>query len=676
MRQECERRFAPPSFALYFASLTNPEGKSNTMSNNTTEFPVMAEVSLDGGSVVVTFAYNPKRVQAVKRVPSARFIRKEHEEGPGWRLNKELATMKRLREVFGKELGLGLKLKVWGRAEVDKANKLSEMSQADDAELDNIPAHMFDSDTEVDGRVMKLREYQKADIKFMAHGNVLNANQPGAGKSIETIGALIESGLEWGQHLVFAPVTSLRTVWETEIKQAYQWAGFDEPIVLTGDTPNERREAIAEAKRLAEEDVAFWLVLNPAMARLKRVKKGSGDSATVDEELVSPELIEVDWDSIVIDEYHLMGLSNPTTLSARGVNEIAEITQPAKRYALSGTPMGGKPIKLWGALHFLDPERFTSRWNWARTWLVINNNGYGHSIEGIMPGREEDFYNELKPYLVRRTKKEALPGLPPKNTINVWCQMTAKQFEQYKQFATEAEWRIADAEEGDRLTATNVLAEYMRLKQFANAYSEVERTGRERDGVPELKVTPTTDSAKLEQLMEKLAEENVLAAGADDDEPRKAIVFSQFNGMVEMVAQALEDKGVPAATIDGGVTGKKRTELVRAFQHGGSEGPRVLVMNTMAGGSSINLSTADSVHILDETWVPDNQEQAEDRAHRGDDKTMAKDEVRIYYYRTRNSIDEYIRTLVAGKQMNNKTILDLRRRMQKQLAEAEAESGE
>jgi hypothetical protein len=150
---------------------------------------------------------------------------------------------------------------------------------------------------------------------------------------------------------------------------------------------------------------------------------------------------------------------------------------------------------------------------------------------------------------------------------------------------------------------------------------------------------------------------------------------------------------VPVAELTGGTKDIVRAALKNSFQEQSVEpllaipersrtadikklcdagqAPRVLVMNTLAGGSAITLSQADSVHIMDETWVPDNQEQAEDRAHRGDDKTMAKDDVRMYYYRTRHSIEEYIKNIVADKQLNNKTVLDLRRRMQKALEDAE-----
>lgn len=646
---------------------------------------VVAEIDSSGDWVNVEFKYNPQFVLKVKKVPSARpnspTARKRG--APFWRVDLDLNTMRRLREVFGDDLGLGAELKAWGKGEVTKEKSLSDLSSADDADLDRVPK-TFKWNGSGGTKKKALRPYQRADIKFMASTPVINANQPGAGKTSETILALFEADLEGKSHLVFAPIPSLENVWGHEIREIYAaWNKLNpkqrpkgwkkvEPTILTGSNPKERREAITEAKKLADKGEQVWLILNPAMARLKRqkVEGTKGDSIEYEEVLVSPELIEIDWSSITIDEFHLMGLSNPTTLGARGVNQIAEATQPDKRFALSGTPMGGKPIKLWGALHFLEPGKFTARWNWARHWLVINSNGYGHQIEGIMPGREVDFYEHLKPYLVRRTKQEALPGLPPKQRIDVWCEMTPKQKEQYVTFATEAEWRMEDAEEEGRLTATNILAEYMRLKQFASAYCEVHKTGRENNGIDELEVIPTSESGKLEQLIEKLEEENVIVKSEDDDDPKCALVFSQFNGMVKMIAAVLREKGVPVAEIRGGISDKNRMAAAKAFTDQTEGAPRVLVMNTMAG-TSLNLSEADTVHMLDETWVPDNQEQAEDRAHRGDEKTMAKDEVRVYFYRTRNSIEEYIRQLVADKQMNNRTILDLRRRMQKTLKQEE-----
>lgn len=673
------------------------------MSTTSTTHPVVAEVSADGDRVNVIFQYAPERVVKIKKVPSARFVPRE-KGGPLWRLDLDLPTMRKLREQFGNELGLGPELKAWGHGETTKETKLISMSDANDAELERVPERMVKG-VKLKGmkKKFKLRTYQKADIKFMSAQNVINANQPRTGKTIEVVCATFEAGLEWGQHVVFAPKTSLRDVWETDIKKAYALAGFDEPNILTGDTSEERKQAIKEAKECHDEGLAFWLVLNPAMARMKRVREGKGDNAKFREELSHPALAElVDVNTFTIDEFHLAALSNPSSQSRRGFVYIAEAIQPDRIWALSGTPMGGKPIKLWGALNLLNRSEFSSRWNWARHWLVINSNQYGSDIEGIMPGREVDFYQHLKPYLVRRTQREALPGLPPRVPIEVACDMTPKQAEQYKHFATEAEWRIEGAEEEGRLTATNVLAEYTRLKQFASSYCDVVKTGRDVDGIPEIKVKPTMDSGKIEALVEKLQEVNVIGVRKDeDDDPSCAVIFSQFKEFVYALCDFLWFKhSLPCATITGDTKDKARPALVKAFQeqsiepledYAGDPGvrvvpddiqrlidartpPRVLIMNTLVGGAALTLDRGETAHILDETWVPDHQEQAENRITPTTEERMERASIGVYYYRTGKSIEEYIQKLVADKQLNNKTVLDLRRRMQKDLEEAEKEA--
>lgn len=661
---------------------------------------VQAELSKDRKTVLVRFDYDPTYIVKVKRVPGRRFVGKDKPEGPAWRLDKDLTVMRRLREQFKDELTLGPKLRKWGKEQVQVENRLRERSQANDATLANVP------DSLVAGDGFTLRPYQRADIAFMAEGRYINANKPGSGKTAEIIGAVFEAELEWGIHLVSAPLISLEDVWEKEITDMYARAGYDEPTILTGTTTRARKAALREAKELADEGYAFWLVVNPEMLRMKKelsdearskMKENQFYSPVEDdyeEELLFPELAEIEWDSFQVDEFHLAGLGNPATQFYAGANEVAQATQPAIRGCASGTPMGGKPIKLWGALHFVHPEKFSARWSWARQWLDISDNGHGKKIEGLIDGREEEFYDHLKPYLIRRTKEEVLPGLPPKNQIHVWCQMTPKQKAQYRAFEAEAELRIEGAEEEGRLSAPNVLAEYTRLKQFAAAFCNVRFTGREVGGMPEIKVETTLDGGKFLHLEEKLREENVIVAGkSDDDPPECALIFSQHNATVE-AAKALCDKHkVPAAMLMGvGKTrDRDRKAAAKAFQTQSVEfikdlkrpsklmlellkvgPPRVLCIGTRAGSTALNLSRANSVHMLDETWVPDDLEQAEDRAHRGDELTEAKDELRIYIYRTKESIEEYIQQVNIDKDISNKTILDLVRQMQEARVEEEA----
>src|SRR5207253_6903980 len=91
---------------------------------------VKADLSGNGETVLVTFDYHPEHVKDVKRVPSARFVGKDKPEGPAWRLNLDLPTMRSLRDKFGDLLTLGPKLKEWGAQQVAKEQALTDLSQA------------------------------------------------------------------------------------------------------------------------------------------------------------------------------------------------------------------------------------------------------------------------------------------------------------------------------------------------------------------------------------------------------------------------------------------------------------------------------------------------------------------------------------------------------------------
>jgi SNF2 family DNA or RNA helicase len=148
--------------------------------------------------------------------------------------------------------------------------------------------------------------------------------------------------------------------------------------------------------------------------------------------------------------------------------------------------------------------------------------------------------------------------------------------------------------------------------------------------------------------------------GIDPKEPEGdacAVVASQFARIADMVHAYLNSIGIKAERITGAVTGQERARIQREFQEGGPDAPRVVVMTTTAGGVSITLDRADTVHILDETWVPDDQEQLEDRIHRA----SRMHRVTCYYYRSKNSIEQYIQEVNIDKRSVNKAILDIRR---------------
>lgn len=621
-----------------------------------------AELSEDGKRIEVHFPYNPDAVIAVKRVPGARFVPKD-KGGPHWTVPLNLQSGRALRNEFGVGLNLGDAIRAWGRDEIDRQRNLATLAMADDAELELLPkthpllarAIAGEALPELGlppkhplSRARAARPYQRADIAMMSKANVLNGNQPGTGKTIETIGSWIESGLiDQGPHLVIAPVKSLENVWEEEIDR---W--LDNELYTAEDT-RARKVMVESGLDEIDKGNPVIIAINFDMIRLVKIADHKDDEALArvrempKEEIarrdykgnvygwrndIQRRLLQTEWATVTIDEFHKAGLPNNLSLFALSVAML----KAKRKSALSGTPMGGKPRRLWGTLHWLEPDTYSSFWQWAEHHLVIDDNGFGKTVGGIKPEHDEEFYHAHAHHLVRRLKREALPGLPPKAEILVMSRMTPKQEAQYKKFADELEIRIED----ERLAAQNVLSEYTRLKQFANAAQTMV------DGSP----FPTADSGKLADLVEKLDEEGIRKT---DPEPgARAIIASESKRMVDMVAAHLSSIGIDVGVLTGDT--KDTKSIIKRFKDG--KGAYCIVMTIQTGGVSLNLEEAGSMHALDETWNPDDMEQFFDRGDRG----SRAEPLRCYTYRTRNTIQEYIGEINFEKAITNKNILDMR----------------
>jgi Zierdtviridae DNA helicase len=586
---------------------------------------VFAELNERGDRMAVYFRYDEGLVRMIKTLPGARFVPPE-KGGPYWSLPLDLDIGRQLRDIAGKALSLGDALTAWGKEQVARERNLGALATADDWPLEELK--VADKLPELAEELLAQRAYQRADVKYLSTTSALNLLEPRLGKTIETIAAIFEGDLEDGPHLVIAPQKACDSVWRMEWER---WA--DIPVyVYTGETKmNDRAKALAAIERHLQADQAFVLCTTADM-----IRRGLPDDLDTG----------IEWNTITIDEFHKTGLPETKNVFPKK----AGLLRAKRKYALSGTPMGGKPIKIWGALHWLDPKQHPSKWRWADQWLVVTPGYQNHKvIGGIKPGREESFYRALAPYAVRRLREEVLPQLPPIQHVDVWCDMTEKQRIQYVKFHTDAEIRIDEY----HLSATNILAEYTRLKQFSNARCTVEIISEDEEtGWVEMKVKPTFDSGKLAVLLEKLAE-----SGIDPDEPwgnSQAIVASQFRETTDMVYNWLNDQGIKCVRITGKVS-KEESELAqRVFKaENDSDGYRVCCMVTTLG-VGITMDNVETVHMLDETWSPDDQTQLIDRAV----NTTSNHQVTAFTYRSKDSIEQYIQNLVFSKREMNKKVLD------------------
>lgn len=503
-----------------------------------------------------------------------------------------------------------------------------------------------------------LRPYQRAAVEFM-RGNeaTLLADDPGSGKTLQTIASLVAADVR-GDILVLAPSIAVQVAWPAEIAR---WAPNDEILTVTG--PRRKREDKLAELRKASKAPRRWILCNIEMVKTKyhQQKVVDGKVKRRYYEHVYPELFYLtkerkkkrEWNAIVVDESHRALITKKSKAADQTQNRCGmgklTLAPGGKRIAISGTPFRGKPENLWGTLNWLFPDKYTSFWDWVERWFETSTGFFGGTeIAEMAPTVKQDFYKAVQPFMLRRTKSEIAPDLPPKfyagnvppgidyepsqhdGLVGHWLEMSPKQKRAYEEMEIYATTRL----ESGTLIATSVLAELTRLKQFSTSFGDIDMV-EDSDGYENPVFRPSMPSNKFDWLVEFLDE-----LGIDGSEPkpdcRKVVVASQFTSIIDLFAEGLEAKGIKTLRITGKVNAKNRKAAVEAFQ--ADTGPQVLLLNTMAGGVALTLDRADDIVILDETFIPDDQRQVEDRVHR----VSRIHNVTVHYVRSIGTIEERI----------------------------------
>ena len=618
----------------------------------------------DAQRICVDFPYNATLVERMKTVSGRSFVKTPHKH---WHVPLDLETCRQLRSAFGSDLVIGPDLYSWAQNAARAESTLGTLASADTAVLERLgsmlphlheaihlgPKGLILSPQERTAALAGPASFQAADVRFLVHSaNPLNGNQQGIGKTPEWIAAVWEAGLEEGNHLVIAPGSAVDGTWEPELEKWQADAPKAVGIFACTGTRAQREATLQDWQ--ASTALVKWVVVNPAMIQFKKDPtrtsritlpvKGKaamqacycnrGSDAHEHYDTPYPELTRLVWDTICIDECHKGNVRNHKTITSKAIHQL----QTNKRCAMSGTPMKKKGSDIWGILHWLNPQVFTSYWRFADNYFHIDDNGYGKTVGTLRKEMEEPFFRMLQPYIIRRTKSEVLTWLPPKQYVEVPCAMTAGQALQYRAMEKEGAARL---EAGGSVSTTSILAEFTRLTQFAFGKWERSSAG---------KLVATADSGKLEALLDKMEE-----AGVFDDTSVKQLVFSQFKEVIYLVHLALLERGVKAEIVSGDQNKQGQRRAIReAFQDGDTQ---VLCIVTTAGGVSLTLDAADTVHMLDDMWSPDEGEQAEDRAHRA----SRVHNVTVYQYRSIETIDAYRASTAAEKAVEHKRILDIRR---------------
>lgn len=591
-----------------------------------------------------------------------------------WRCPLDLATCYALRNIFGKQLRVRINLADWAAKEIAYRKELEALASADTASLRAVA-----EEAPLLHAAMSARPYQLVGSAWMArNGSSLLGDDPGLGKTLQVMGAVVEKGIV-GPILVFAPKTAALVTWPKELRK---WLPDDDVTVVSHLPGVRRRQVIGNylrrARTLYKNGERAWLICNLEMVRIKvhREKDYRGrptrkplhdKKGNIVTTVEYPQLFEPKWQAVVIDESQNALITQTSqwwmqTQVRAGLSKLP-IADGGLKMALSGTPTRGKLENFWGTLNWLDPERYSSYWKWCDQRFTVTSGFFGgqniseNTLDDMEDRHLAEFYDDIRPYFLRRTKGEVAQDLPPKmyagdrleeqnpdSPPGIWLPLEGKQAKLYRQMVQDAELKLHNG----TLMAMGLLHELSLLKQVANSAGRVE-VSLDKEGVEHYHYIPELPSAKFDWLVEWLTERGIVGEQSGEG---KVLIASQFTRFINLINDELNKLGVETFVLTGETTPTKRSQMADRFQEPG--GPRVFLLNTTAGGVSLTLDAADDLIILDETWIPDDQTQVEDRIHR----VSRIHNVTIWYVRMLGTIEEKIATVAGGRDQIQRKLID------------------
>jgi superfamily II DNA or RNA helicase len=285
------------------------------------------------------------------------------------------------------------------------------------------------------------------------------------------------------------------------------------------------------------------------------------------------------FDLCVLDESQ--AIKNANTASAKAVRAL----KAEHRLALSGTPVENHLGELWSLFEFLNPGLLGKSSLWRTT---------AGRERHLDPETRERLRRALRPFLLRRTKREVAPELPERTEQTVLCTLEPPQRKLYDQLRDHYRRALLGrvAQQGLDRSRMHVLEALLRLRQAACHPGLLDPT-RSLD-----------PSAKFEELLPRLQ--------ALREEGEKTLVFSQFTSLLALLRRQLDPHNVPYAYLDGATI--DRRAAVDRFQNDPECG--LFLVSLKAGGLGLNLTAASYVFLLDPWWNPAVEAQAIDRAHR------------------------------------------------------------
>jgi len=405
-----------------------------------------------------------------------------------------------------------------------------------------------------------LRPYQREGLSWLQHlrahdANGILADDMGLGKTLQTIAHLAAekaSGRMTQPTLIVVP-TSLVGNWKRELRK---FAPHLAVVIVHGPKRAEKWDYV----RFADIVISTY----PLLVR--------------------------DKECFAQFQYHYVILDEAQTIKNRRSQAFRAACSLVARHRLcmSGTPVENNLGELWSLFQFLMPGMLGEAQNFRDTFQSpIERDGAEERLDML---RER-----VSPYILRRTKEKVARDLPPKTELVRGVELTGRQRDLYESIRVSAHARVRRtiAKKGISSSTIAILDALMKLRQVCCDPRLVSMKAAR--GIKQ--------SAKYELLMDMLTHH--LAKG------RRVLVFSQFTSMLALIGEGLEPLGIRHVSLTGST--KDRDAVVDKFQRGDAD---VFLISLKAGGTGLNLTSADTVIHYDPWWNPAAQAQATDRAYR------------------------------------------------------------
>lgn len=426
----------------------------------------------------------------------------------------------------------------------------------------------------------KLRDYQVKGFEFLSTlaeyemGGIL-ADEMGLGKTVQTISFLLSKKDKMS--IVITP-TALIYNWKAEFEKF----------------ANDLNIGIVHGNKIEREKVLSNINNYDVILTTYGTYKNDIDKYE-----------NINFDYCIIDE--AQNIKNPDSIITKNIKNI----NAKVKFALTGTPIENNLLELWSIFDFIMPGYLYNKSKFKN--IFINNDKNVIELKKL-----------IKPFILRRSKKEVIKELPDKIEQDFIIELDKEHRRVYNGYVRLVKSKILDNSQNN----IEVLSYITKLRQLCLA--------------PEFMVKEYAGkNSKIDVLLNILKDEN----------DKKILVFSQFTKVLGLIGDRLKEQKISYSYLDGKTNAKDRVKLVNEFNNNDN---KVFLISLKAGGTGLNLTSASVVIHFDPWWNPAVQDQASDRAHRIGQKNV----VNVIKLIAKGTIEERVVNLQRNKKELINDIMD------------------